>query len=306
MYNILSLLSISKSLYYKMEGRQDMDEIELRYFIAVAEAESVSRAAEKLHISQPAVSMMIRKLEDELGAELFERTANRIRLNRTGNTAVLYAKAILHDIEEMRNKVEAEAAENMAISIAFADPGVMWYCMPRLEVKYPKMKFNGELYDQDDMLRLVDEKRYDIIVTPHKTGYGNMSSLPFLSDDVFISVPSGNSLEKLDGIMLEEIPAQPLLCPEIGGYFIKQMERIIKEKHLPITLVKNPINLTSYLIRSTNFLTTISALSKELRNDGSGRKLIPLKNPEFSILYDLVFQKENIRKASIIQSLANQ
>lgn len=306
MYNILSLLSISKSLYYKMEGRQDMDEIELRYFIAVAEAESVSRAAEKLHISQPAVSMMIRKLEDELGAELFERTTNRIRLNRTGNTAVLYAKAILHDIEEMRNKVEAEAAENMAISIAFADPGVMWYCMPRLEVKYPKMKFNGELYDQDDMLRLVDEKRYDIIVTPHKTGYGNMSSLPFLSDDVFILVPSGNSLEKLDGIMLEEIPAQPLLCPEIGGYFIKQMERIIKEKHLPITLVKNPMNLTSYLIRSTKFLTTISALSKELRNDGSGRKLIPLKNPEFSILYDLVFQKENIRKASIIQSLANQ
>ena len=163
MYNILSLLSISKSLYYKMEGRQDMDEIELRYFIAVAEAESVSRAAEKLHISQPAVSMMIRKLEDELGAELFERTANRIRLNRTGNTAVLYAKAILHDIEEMRNKVEAEAAENMAISIAFADPGVMWYCMPRLEVKYPKMKLSMKAIIRLMISWLITERKQKLL-----------------------------------------------------------------------------------------------------------------------------------------------
>ena len=283
-----------------------MDEIELRYFIAAAEAESVSRAAEKLHIAQPAVSMMIRKLESELGAELFERNANRIRLNRTGDTALIYAKAIIHDIDEMRSKVEAEATDNMAISIAFADPGIMWYCMPRLEVKYPKMRFNGELYDKEDILRLIEEKRYDIIVTPHKNGYGNISSLPFLKDNVFISVPTGNSLEKLDSVMLEEIPAQPLLCPEIGGYFIKEMERMIREKHLPITLVKNPMNLTSHLIRSTNFLTTISALSKELRNDGSGRKLVPLKNPGFSIGYDLVFQKENIRKAAILNSLMDQ
>ena len=125
-------------------------------------------------------------------------------------------------------------------------------------------------------------------------------------DNVFISVPTGNSLEKLDSVMLEEIPAQPLLCPEIGGYFIKEMERVIREKNLRITLVKNPMNLTSHLIRSTNFLTTISTLSRELRNDGPDRKLIPLRNPEFSIRYDLVFQKENIRKATIIKSLMDQ
>ena len=244
--------------------------------------------------------------KSELVAELFERTANRIRLNRTGDTALIYAKAIINDIEEMKSKVEAEATNNMAISIAFADPGVMWYCMPRLKVKYPKMRFNGELYDKEDILRLIEEKRYDIIVTPHKNGYGNMSSLPFLKDNVFISVPTGNSLEKLDSVMLEEIPAQPLLCPEIGGYFIKEMERVIREKNLRITLVKNPMNLTSHLIRSTNFLTTISTLSRELRNDGPDRKLIPLRNPEFSIRYDLVFQKENIRKATIIKSLMDQ
>lgn len=280
-----------------------MDEIELRYFIAVAEAESVSRAAEKLHISQPAVSMMIRKLEDELGAELFERSANRIRLNKAGDIALIHAKDIIHDIGEMKRKVEAEVAGSMAISIAFADPGVMWYCMPRLEVKYPKMKFNGELYDGDGIIALADGQRYDIIITPHQDRYENVSALPFLSDRVYISVPEGNSLEKLDGVMLADIPAQPLLCPEIGGYFIKQMERKITENNLPVTLVKNPMSLTSHLIRSTNFITTISTLSIELRNDGTGRKLIPLLDPEFNIRYDIVFQKGNARKAYAVRSL---
>ena len=83
-----------------------MDEIELRYFIAVAENESVSRAAEKLNISQPAVSMMIRKLENELDAKLFDRSANRVHLNEAGETALLYAKAIIHDADEMKHAVE--------------------------------------------------------------------------------------------------------------------------------------------------------------------------------------------------------
>lgn len=283
-----------------------MDEIGLRYFIAVAENESVSRAAEKLNISQPAVSMMIRKMEDELDAKLFDRSANRVHLNKTGETALLYAKAIIHDIDEMKRAVESISQRTMSLSIAFADPGVMWYSMPRLEVAYPDMKIRGELYDEDDIVHLLEERKYDIIVSSVNPSEKDIEVKPFLSEHVFLSVPEGNSLEGRESIALSDIPAQPLLYPEIGGYFLKIFEGLISERNLPITMVKNPMNLTSYLIRSTNFLTTISTLSMDLRNDGSGRKLIPFTDPELNIRYNLIFLRANSKKAALLDFLLDR
>src|SRR6266550_3773668 len=66
----------------------------LRYFVAVAEMENVSRAALKLHVSQPALSRQIRDLEDELGFSLLERTAKSVRLTDAGRTFLDKARAV--------------------------------------------------------------------------------------------------------------------------------------------------------------------------------------------------------------------
>src|ERR1700751_1305506 len=72
----------------------------LRYFVAVAETENVSRAALKLHLSQPALSRQIRDLEDEIGFRLFERTAKSVRLTNAGRAFVDEARAILKQADE--------------------------------------------------------------------------------------------------------------------------------------------------------------------------------------------------------------
>src|SRR6267378_930323 len=82
----------------------------LRYFIGVAEEENVSRAALKLHISQPALSRQIRDLEEELGFSLLERSAKSVRLTEAGRTFLIEARAVLQRAEEAVKAARTVAA----------------------------------------------------------------------------------------------------------------------------------------------------------------------------------------------------
>ena len=82
----------------------------LRYFVAVAEAQNVLRAAtQKLHVSQPAVSRQIRDLEDELGVQLFERTGKSVRLSEPGRVFLKAVREVLERVDEAVKETRAVA-----------------------------------------------------------------------------------------------------------------------------------------------------------------------------------------------------
>ena len=266
-----------------------MDLNTLYYFKEIAETGSLTRAAERLHISQPAMSAMLKKLEEELGVALFDRSPNRIFLNKTGEIALIHVNTILRDMEQMRADLRSTAQQNLTLSVAFCDPGVRWFSIPRFAVEYPQVQVLDDLYEGDEGVRLLAEHVYDLVVTPAALKDRRIQSQPFLSDQVHLSVPKESTLLSHKTISLREIPAQPLLYPQLGGYFLSQLEQIISKERLPIQLIKNNFNITQHLIRTTNFLATVSTLSMDLRNDGTHRALIPMNDPELNVLYYVSF-----------------
>src|SRR5258705_13507290 len=78
---------------------------QLRYFCAVADTNSFSRAAVQAHVSQPSLSQQILKLEDELGARLFDRLGRSVRLTEVGKTFLPRARAVLRELEAARGDV---------------------------------------------------------------------------------------------------------------------------------------------------------------------------------------------------------
>ena len=93
-----------------------MDVLQLRYFKAVAETGSFTRAAESLHMTQSALSRSIAKMEDELGLRLFEREGNRITLNRFGERFLQDSASIISDLSDcvraVRETTNARAIED--------------------------------------------------------------------------------------------------------------------------------------------------------------------------------------------------
>ena len=90
-------------------ARPRMELRHFRYFIAVAEEENVSRAALKLHVSQPALSRQIRDLEDELGFLLLQRSAKSVRLTEAGRALLTEARAVLQRAEDAVSAARAIA-----------------------------------------------------------------------------------------------------------------------------------------------------------------------------------------------------
>ena len=144
-----------------------MDITQLQYFKVIAETGSLTKAAETLHVSQPAMSAMLKKFEEELNVELFDRSPNRIFLNQTGEIALVHINHILQNVEQMKTDLLNAAQQNLTLRIAFCDPGVRWFTVPRFTIAYPEIQIKDELYEGTEAAKLLSDRVYDLIVTPH-------------------------------------------------------------------------------------------------------------------------------------------
>src|SRR5208282_5576683 len=117
---------------------------QLRYFCAIADTGSFSRAAQQTHVSQPSLPQQIRKLEDELGARLFDRLGRTVRLTELGQAFLPGARAVLRDLEAARTEVvEHKSAIAGAVSVGVI-PTIAPYFLPPVLAsfsrKYPQLR----------------------------------------------------------------------------------------------------------------------------------------------------------------------
>ena len=106
----------------------------LEYFMKVVELQHVSHAAEELHMAQPALSRIIRRLEDELGTSLFERVGKNIMVNENGKIVYKYAGMIFETLGKMRTEIEyRQKMEQRVVKLGFNSASIL---MPGLMAKY--------------------------------------------------------------------------------------------------------------------------------------------------------------------------
>jgi DNA-binding transcriptional LysR family regulator len=205
----------------------------LRYFVAVAEEENVSRAALKLHVSQPGLSRQIRDLEDEIGFQLFERSAKSLKLTAAGKVFLTEAKAVLQRADDAVKKARAVARDGGGeIHVGYAPSLTVQILPPMLRAfqgEFPQVRVTLHDLSSEEMLTQLGGKKLHVALTarPPEKVLRNFSFVEFARYAICVAVSPVHPLAKSRALTLPQVAREPLIgltrnnYPEAYGQVVK-------------------------------------------------------------------------------------
>jgi DNA-binding transcriptional LysR family regulator len=186
----------------------------LRYFVAAAEEENISRAAPKLHVSQPGISRQIRNLEEEIGFPLFERSGKAVRLTPAGKIFFGEARDILQRVADAVKKTRSLLPPQAVLNVGYA-PSATVEILPRalraFKIRYPGVRVNLHDLSAKDMLPQLRQKKLDLALTlpPSKLPRElNMKELERY--ETCVAVGKTHPLAKSKYVSLNQIATEPI------------------------------------------------------------------------------------------------
>ncbi len=198
---------------------------QLRYFCAIVETGSFSRAAQRTNVSQPSLSQQIRKLEDELGTRLFDRLGRSVRLTEVGQVFLPHARAVLQELEAARSDVvERKASVSGAICIGVI-PTIAPYFLPPILAAFSRKRPQARLSVVEEITPLLLERlragNVDVAIVALPLGVrGNeFQSFPLIVEKLFAVLPKQHALAKRRAISLGELENEPFLLLRDGHCF---------------------------------------------------------------------------------------
>ena len=189
----------------------------LRYFVIVAEEQNVTRAAERLHVSQPPLSRQIRDLEDELGVELFRRSAKSLALTEAGKIFLIEARAVLLRVDKAIETVRMVARRDRgSLRIGYA-PSLTAEFLPRalrlFEAERPGVRVALHDLSSEECLQRIADGKLDLALTVPRRGLRD-KSLKFESLTryaILCAVGLDHPFAKKRAVTLAEIRQQKLM-----------------------------------------------------------------------------------------------
>lgn len=186
-----------------------MDEHRLKCFVAVYEQGSVSAAATRLHMTQPPLSMLLRKLEDELGVTLFDRSGHRLVPTATGELFYLRAKSLLASLETMRRELrEAEQGARGTVHIGCATAASL-FVMPVVMEGLRESGLDITIHVQEGeagyMLQRLRERSLDLIISRSEYTTPELETRVIMDEPLWLALPPGHSQAGRVQVRLEDL-----------------------------------------------------------------------------------------------------
>lgn len=239
---------------------------QLQYVLAVAEHQNFTKAAQKVFVTQPTLSMQIQKLEEELDVQIFDRTKKPIQLTETGRKIVTQARNIVNESERIHDIVDQQKGFIGGPFRLGIIPTIMPTLLPmflnNFIKKYPKVKLKIEELNTEAIVERLRDGHLDaaIAATPLE--------LPAIKEQVlyyepFVAyIPEGHRLSKKDKIEVEDLDIDDMLLLEDGHCF--------KDGIVNLCKASRNYEGENFQLESGSFETLV-----KLSNEGLGMTLLP-------------------------------
>ena len=190
---------------------------QMRQIDAIARTGTMSAAADELHISQPALSRSIQRLEAELGCALFDRVGRRVELNEIGRVTVDWARELLRDERLMREKISAVAQRARALRVASVAPAPLWRLTGLMVERFPSETLTSELVDEHAVMRGVAEGVYDLGIATEPSHKPGLVSCELMCESLSVTLPPNHPLAARRQVAFADLAGETfLIFTDIG------------------------------------------------------------------------------------------
>lgn len=256
---------------------------QLQQLIAVSEYGTISSAANALHLSQPALTRSLQRLEAELGVSLFDRKRNRVALNDIGELAVTRARAVLDSVNELGEELRIYETRLSTLTIGSCGPAPMWDLAAELGERFPEKTIATELGETDALIEGLERGRYRLILTELPVERPEILCRKYNEERLCVALPPEHPLSGRASIRLAELGEESVLSYKDFGVW----QRLVDKNPRLHYLVQSDRSTLAELVRASSIPCFSSNLTVFRFRDTVNRVRIPLSDEEAAVTFYL-------------------
>jgi DNA-binding transcriptional LysR family regulator len=215
------------------DGFQNLTMQQLEALIHLVEERSFSRAAKKMHLTQPSLTKHIRNVEEGLGAKIVNRSSRSLSLTPEGRVLFDYARRIIKLRNEARESVlrlrEDEAGDIRIAASTIPATYILPYAIGGFRKKHPRIRTTVRTADSSDVIETVLDNGAEIGFIGKKPSGGKLIAEELWKDRLVLAVPSGHPWAKRRAVRVADISAAPFVIREKGSGTREALEECLRE-----------------------------------------------------------------------------
>lgn len=272
---------------------------ELRQFVTFADTGTLSEAADVLHLSQPALSRNMKKLEENLEISLFVRHKNKLALNENGKYVLTLARKVLEEADALKEKAREFDLRQRMICLGIFAPAPVWIIVPLLSRFYPQMPLQTETDSDEHLKEKLDKDKIQLAVLHEELKDERYCCKECGRESLLFALPKGHRYARRKSLPFAEMNGENmLLMGDIGFWDFVCTEKMPDSRFL----TQSDRFSFNELVQASTLASFTSDLAEKYIKVETDRVHVPVSDPSGTVTYYLTCKKERKREFAALFS----